>query len=179
MVTTVLGMMKRIFSMWIKNLSKEDTALINTYLDDSGKFLFYQMSRIDQHHALDVARIIITEAPDSKLFDQPKLIKAALLHDIGKVAGDFSFCSRILVGFIRRTKPTLRGKLAFTNPTSFWERVGYGFYVDLVHPARGAHMAKIFGVEPTVVEMIRHHHDPPHEGQSVELTWLQLADSRN
>jgi hypothetical protein len=26
--------------------------------------------------------------------------------------------------------------------------------------------------------MIRHHHDPPFEGQSPELTWLQLVDSR-
>ena len=40
-------------------------------------------------------------------------------------------------------------------------------------------MARAFGIESSVVEMIRHHHDPPRQGQRMELTWLQLADSKN
>lgn len=160
-------------------LNKEEQKLIDDYLDDAGKFLFSQMSKIDQHHSLAVAQTVLAQAAYLRGVKIKMLVKAALLHDIGKVEGDFNLVSRLIVGMIRRVRPTLRGKLAITNPQTLWEKIKYGCYVDLVHPARGAHMAKIFGIEPTVVEMIRRHHDPPHEGQSSELTWLQTADSRN
>jgi putative nucleotidyltransferase with HDIG domain len=128
---------------------------------------------------LAVAQTILTQAAYLRGVKIKALIKAALLHDIGKVEGDFTFLSRLFVGIVRRVKPTLRGKLAITNPKTRWEKYRYGCYVDLVHPARGAHMAKIFGIDSTVVEIIRRHHDPPRDGQSPELTWLQTADIKN
>ena len=137
------------------------------------------MSRFDQHHAIAVARSIIAEVKDPTVIDYKTLMVSALLHDIGKVEGDFNFFSRILVGLIKRIAPNLRGKLAFTNPNTFWEKVRYGFYVDLIHPLRGAHMAKVFGIDAAVVEMIRHHHDPPRQDQTIELTMLQKADNKN
>ncbi len=176
-----MGVIKRVMNSWGTKLSEEDRTFIETYLDDPGKFLFYQMSKLDQQHALTVARAVLLKAAieNTTKMELDTLIKAALLHDIGKVEGDFSFLSRILVGLVRRIKPTWRGRFAKTYPVTFWEKVGYGFYVDLVHPARGAHMARIFGVDKTVVDIIRHHHDPPRLGQSIELTWLQLIDNKN
>lgn len=175
-----LGLIKRIVNSWGKRMTPEDLALIDFYLDDPGKFLFGQMSRIDQRHTLTVARAILAKATTTTdKIELKTLVTAALLHDIGKVEGDFSFLSRIMVGFVRRVKPALRGKLAMRYPATFWERFRYSLYVDLVHPARGAHMAKIFGVEKEIVDIIRHHHDPPRAGQRIELTWLQLIDSQN
>lgn len=175
-----MGIIKRIFSAWGTRMGPEEIAFIDSFLDEPGKFLFSQMNKIDQQHAITVAKAIIDKATESaEKIELQTLVKAALLHDIGKVEGDFNFLSRIIVGFIRRVKPTWRGRFAMTYPVSFWEKIRYGFYVDLVHPARGAHMAKIFGIDKTVVEMIRHHHDPPRIGQSIELTWLQLIDSKN
>jgi putative nucleotidyltransferase with HDIG domain len=174
-----VGFIKRLGS-WNAKLTPQDIQIVDTYLDDSGKFLFYQMSRFDQHHALAVTREIISQlrdAPGSKNYDT--LIKAALLHDIGKVQGDFSFFSRILVGVVKRISPALRGKWAFTNPNTGWQKVRYGFYVDLIHPLRGAHMAKIFGIEPEIVEMIRHHHDPLLKEDTSDLALLQKADGKN
>lgn len=175
----MVGVLKRIFIGWFPKINKEEQKLIDDYLDDAGKFLFFQMSKIDQHHSLAVAQTILTQAAYLRGVKIKALVKAALLHDIGKVEGDFTLFSRLFVGAVRRVRPTLRGKLAITNPKTRWEKVKYSCYVDLVHPARGAHMAKIFGIEPTVVEMIRRHHDPPRDGQSPELTWLQTADHKN
>ena len=172
-----MGLVKRFLGN--RSLTPEDISLIDFYLDDAGKFLFFQMSKIDQQHSISVAKSILSKAINSEGVELLPLVKAALLHDVGKVEGDFNLWSRVFVGFVKRIQPALRGKLAFTNPNTFWEKIRYGFYVDLIHPARGAHMAKVFGIEPAVVEMIRRHHDPPHNGQSLELTWLQLADSKN
>ncbi|NLW45740.1 MAG: HDIG domain-containing protein [Firmicutes bacterium] len=172
-------MLKRIFIWWVPKLNSEERKLIDDYLDDAGKFLFSQMSKADQRHSLAVAQMIINQAAYLRGVKIKALVKAALLHDIGKIEGDFNWLSKLLVGLIRRVSPTLRGKLAITSPGTFWEKVKYGCYVDLIHPARGAHMAKVFGVDPAVVEMIRRHHDPPRESQSPELTWLQTADSKN
>lgn len=172
-------MLNRIFSWFVPKINNEERKLIDDYLDDAGKFLFSQMSKADQHHSLAVAQMILNQAAYLRGVKIKALVKAALLHDIGKIEGDFNWLSRLFVGLIRRINPTLRGKLAITNPDTIWEKVKYGCYVDLVHPARGAHMAKIFGIEPAVVEMIRRHHDPPRENQSPELTWLQTADNKN
>lgn len=173
-----MGFFKRLFS-WNSKLNQGDIELINSILDDSGKFLFYQMSRFDQQHALAVTRSIMVEFIEMEKSKNSTLIKAALLHDVGKVEGDFSFLSRMFVSMVKRVSPTMRGKLAFTNPNTYWEKVRYGFYVDLIHPVRGAHMAKVFGIERPVVDMIRHHHDPPRAEQSFELTLLQKADNHN
>jgi len=137
------------------------------------------MSRSDQDHSLAVAKTILKQTGNTGGVNLSVLIKAALLHDVGKVDGDFTFLSRIAAGIVRRLYPTCRGRLAALSPAGFWERLKYGFYVDLIHPARGSYMAGIFGTDAAVTDLIRRHHDSPKEGQEAELTWLQLADGKN
>ena len=116
-----MGLLKRIGS-WNAKLSPEDEQFLSEYLDDPGRFLFSQMSKIDQHHSIAVARQVMVEAAHSDGLEMNLLIKAALLHDVGKVEGDFNFLSRILVGLVKRVRPTLRGKLAVTYPVTFGRR---------------------------------------------------------
>ncbi|MGE5604593.1 MAG: HD domain-containing protein, partial [Bacteroidota bacterium] len=121
----MVGVLKRIFIGWFPKINKEEQKLIDDYLDDAGKFLFFQMSKIDQHHSLAVAQTILTQAAYLRGVKIKALVKAALLHDIGKVEGDFTLFSRLFVGAVRRVRPTLRGKLAITNPKTRWEKVKY------------------------------------------------------
>ncbi len=173
-----LGIIKRITDSWASTLATADLQLVDSYLDDPGKFLFFQMDLIDQMHAVSVARTVMTEAqPTDENYEL--LVKAALLHDIGKIQGDFNLATRIFVGVIRRAFPLIRDKLAKPQPQTFWDRIRYSCYVDLVHPGRGAQMAKVLGIESFVVELIRRHHDPTQANQSLYLTCLQNADNRN
>lgn len=174
-----MGVWKRLAGLWSPKLSPMDHELIESYLDDSGKFLFFQMNRIDQMHSINVAKMVIAQAGFIRGLDHHALVKAALLHDIGKVEGELGLVSRLVAGALRRIYPTGRNKLGIQSRKPMLGKIRYGFYVDLIHPVRGSHMAKIFGVEDRVVELIRHHHDPPRKDQEAELTWLQLADSRN
>ncbi len=170
---------KRIVNFWAAMLAPEDYRLIDLYLDESGAMLFFQMSKSDQLHAIGVARMILKDAGVG-IQPSSQLIQAALLHDIGKKAGDFNLMTRILVGLIRRLLPLQRGRLARVQPDGgFWNKLRYGCYIDLVHPVRGAQMAESCGIEAAAVDLIRRHHDPPRPAQSSELTKLQNADNQN
>jgi len=173
-----VGAFKRFFGLFRPKLTSTDRELIDAFLNDAGKFLFYQMSRVDQKHSVEVARAAITEAVDQQEIDLAALVQAALLHDIGKVEGELNGVNRVVAGFMRRVFPSLREKCSRTYRTGWW-KIRYGLYVDWVHPLRGSYMAQILGIEKSVVDLIRHHHDPPRPDQTPELTILQLADSKH
>jgi putative nucleotidyltransferase with HDIG domain len=174
-----LGGLKRMLSFKKAELLPVDLKLIDDYLDEPSKFLFFQMSKIDQCHCMDVAKTILNEAGYTRSLKLDKVIKAALLHDIGKIDGDLTFCSRLFVGLVRRVMPELRRKLAKKSSNGFWSKIRYGFYVDLNHPLRGSHMARIFGIDPAIVSLIRRHHDRLPDGQDEELALLQTADNKH
>lgn len=173
-----MGALKRFFGIFGGKLTRSDVDFVRSYLDEPGQFLFFQMSPVDQRHAVAVARELLSEVGYRRELDGLTLIKAALLHDIGKVEGDLNIVNRVVAGLIRRLSPSLRDKLSAPDQTGGW-KIRYGFYVDKVHPLRGSHMAQVLGIEAKVVELIRHHHDHPRDNQSSELTCLQLADNKH
>jgi len=170
-----LAVGQRVINLFRRKLNKVDRELVESYLDEAGLFLFNQMSFSDQKHAVTVARYLLSEKVDTQGANLRPLIKGALLHDVGKVKGEIAWWNRILVGLIRRFFPRLRTK---------WGKRGEGglnhaLYVDLHHPSRGAYMAESLGIDPTVVSLIKHHHDEPNERTNLELALLQNADAKN
>ena len=165
---------------WSRRLCRRELPLwdkdfIHLHLDDRGQFLFFQMDRSDQRHALAVAKAVLAKRGYQTGLPVEPLVQAALLHDIGKIEGDLPPLKRLLVGLIRRLAPGLRAKLAKRLGGSL-ERA---FYVDLNHAKRGAYMARAFGVSPEVASIIRSHHDAPQAGEPKILTYLREADGRN
>jgi|SRR5690554_272375 len=171
-----MGWRDRLGSMLGVRLNRKDRAFVDKNLDQAGRFLFSQMSIIDQRHTLRVARYIVKEATFQRGIDLKMLIQAALLHDAGKVKGEINWFYRILVGIIRRLFPRLRDKWAVRDKRFSFR---YALYVDLVHPSRGAYMAKSLGLAPEIVSLIRRHHDPPSGKYEPELALLQEADRKN
>lgn len=148
---------------------------IRLHLDEQARFLFMQMDPSDQRHALAVARTVMAKHGFQPGLPSAPLIQAALLHDAGKVRGDLSFLTRLAVGFLRRFSPGLQRRLADREGGP----LARACYVDLHHPARGAYMARTFGVSPEVAALIRAHHDPPRPGEPKTLTHLREADGGN
>ena len=156
-------------------LRKADRQLAESYLEEAGLFLFNQMSYADQKHAVNVGRYLLSAKVDTTGADLKLLIKAALLHDVGKVKGEISWWNRLIVGVIRRCFPKLRQKRAKRGEKG----LNHALYVDLTHPDRGAYMAQSLGIDSKVVSLIKHHHDPLNEQVSLELVLLQAADAKN
>jgi putative nucleotidyltransferase with HDIG domain len=164
---------KRLFR---RRLPAPDVEFVRQYLDERGQLLFFQMDLNDQRHSLGVARAILTKYGYQRAgVPMTPLMQAALLHDAGKVSGDLTTLSRIMVGFVRRLAPGLRPRLADREGNSFRRAC----YIDLHHAARGAYMAGTFGLPEEVTSIIRSHHNPPSPGERHVLTYLREADNRN
>ena len=116
--------------------------------------LFEKMSPGDQTHGLCVLRALGGEETAS-----PDVAQAALLHDVGKVAGRLSLPFRVLVVFLEWVGRGLLERLASAEPTS-WR---YPFYVHVHHAELGASRCREAGCSPLTVDLVRHHERPVDE----------------
>ena len=167
----------RIMQSARKGLDIQHRSFTERFLDANELFLFDQMAPWDQYHTVNTAMRILENCTNAGAGGRIKLtlIKAALLHDIGKVKGYAGLPTRLCVSIIRRVFPDYRRKHA----NRYGNRIQQALYVDLIHPARGAYMALSAGVLPEVANLIRHHHDEPHNSDSEELKILQEADAKS
>jgi hypothetical protein len=136
--------------------------------------LFERQSHGDQQHAYRVMRTLRSAGRN-----EPELLAAALLHDVGK-----SFCrtywwDRPLVVLLQGLVPGWSARLASGNVGS-WKRP---FVVKEQHAEWGADAAKKAGCSATTVVLIQRHQDPLRQCDGDRATrllaWLQWADDNN
>ena len=75
---------KQFFQAVFAKLNRDDEVLINTYLNEQERKLFYKLPKSEQVHSVRVARDVLKASLECGCYDV-LLIKAALLHDIGKI----------------------------------------------------------------------------------------------
>lgn len=134
---------------------------------EEGEFrLFLRMSAADQSHCLKVYALLRTEHGDD-----PELLRAALLHDVGKSLARLSVWDRVRVvlwdsrvfGFVARACGH-RGENDFV-------------VAHKMHAHRGAALAHAGGSPERVVRLIRHHDSPSEAALDASLMALLQADN--
>lgn len=139
-----------------------DLAPMRTLLPPPAQQLFQTMSRGDQRHSLDVYSALVERG----CTDQD-MLRAALLHDVGKGDKRVPFVMRPTVVILKQWTPSLLYRLAGENAQVAVPRWRRPFRDAWHHAERGGLLATDAGLSPRVAELIRTHHDPT--GPAAEL----------
>lgn len=146
-----------------------DIEVVSRYLNCREQELFYSMDTVDQRHCLDVAASCISNLRQHpKVLNYELLLKAALLHDVGKQAGDLSIPDRVSIVLLKTFAPQYYEKAA-RNPAK-------PYYISVNHAAIGAERCRYAGCSEELVHLVAHHHTG---GSGAELELLIIADNQN
>ena len=136
--------------------------------------LFKRLRRSEQQHSLNVLRTLRGWG-----YDNPPLMIAALLHDVGKTRAAYHLWDRVLVVLVRAAAPWLAVRLGNAEPIGLRRP----FAIAYRHPRWSAEMVRAAGADTLTVDLIENHDrpldHPPQTGMEHLLVALQAADNAN
>lgn len=167
----------RVWQFWQALGAKPLTAVawdeVTAVLSASELALFSQFSASEQRHSYRV----LCQLQEAGL-TEPALLKAALLHDVGKVKYPLRLGDRVLVVLGYHLWPQQAAQWA-AGEAEGWQRP---FVVKARHPEWGADMAQAAGSDALTISLIRRHQDKfesePANEEDRLLQQLQWADDR-
>ncbi len=156
--------LRQLFAALTARVSPDERALVAKTLSAAELRLFERMPRFDQRHCLDVYHTLVRGGYDDLL-----LLRAALIHDCGKVDDDGRPIPLIYYGLfvvVRKLVPSLYRRAA---------RDGRGplhpFAVHAAHDERGALLAAAAGSPAGLVAILRDYAARRTTVQTAALFW--------
>lgn len=168
--------MYRVKQLWwaltARPLSAETEREVQSILTSAEFAIFQRFSNNDKQHAIRVLRLL-----QQREQRDPSLLKAALLHDVGKARTRLSVLDRCLIVLASRLVPERAQAWGHNTREPFgWRKA---FVTKEQHPAWGADSAIAAGSDAQTVALIRWHQADlltmPH-GIIEPMRHLQWAD---
>jgi hypothetical protein len=154
----------QLFNALTAHLSPEEHAVAAAVLSQAELRLFERMPQHDQRHCLDVYRLLVRGG-----YNDPLLLRAALLHDCGKVDDRGRPIPLLYYGLfvvLKRVAPALYAWAA---------RDGRGplhpFAIHAAHDQRSASMAEAAGSPPELVATLRDYAERRITERTRALSW--------
>lgn len=150
-------------------IAPDERMLLSQLLNPGELRLFERMAQFDQRHCLDVYHTLVKGN-----HTDPHLLRAALLHDCGKVADDGRPIPLLYYGLfvvLMWLSPALYRRAAASGRGVLWP-----FAVHAVHEQRSVLLAEQAGSAPEVVRILHEYAEQQHTQQTAALHW---ADNLN
>lgn len=132
---------------FVPGLARPDDAFAASWLPSVEYDLYRRMDPRDRDHACRVARAVLAIAPRADAI----IVRAALLHDVGKADAPYRAWERIVVHVYTPASGTSR-RAPHRAVADAWRR-----HRD--HASRGAAMILAAGGDARVADLVLHHHD--------------------
>ncbi len=151
---------KQFYNGLMAKVTDEDKHFLNQYLTETEKELFFQLRLSEQYHSLNVAYGCLLETPQNT-----KLIKAALLHDVGKVGTNLTLINKSFVVVAKKLNIEKKYLPAFLKKA---------IEDQLSHPQRGYELLKKLNSEEYVLNIVLLHHQSDATERDIKI--LQKYD---
>lgn len=142
----------------------EDINFVKSYLNDKERELFFKLQIHEQVHSIKVARDVINISVKNNLYDII-IIKAALLHDIGKINSSLNIINKSIIILMDKFIPKITKKLMIIKPI-------YAYYN---HPYIGSKY--LYFENEDIQYLVKNHHNYYLNDEKLKI--LQEADCRN
>lgn len=165
------GRVKQFIRAVTARVTVDDGKYISAHLNAEEQKLFFAMSVADQAHCLRTAyRVERLVIEDKRGVNREFLIRCALLHDVGRRAGDLTILGKIFVVLITSIAPKFAERLEING--------NHALYVYHHHAELGAQKIQRIGLFKEA-KIIAKHHAPPKPEDPLELKLLRVADNEN
>ncbi|GCE26212.1 hypothetical protein KDA_16960 [Dictyobacter alpinus] len=167
LVNTVIYRLRQVRQQlgFVPSMTTEDYREVERWLSRPALNLFRTMTQADQQHSLRVCRGL-----QERGCQEPDMLAAALLHDVGKAEGRVPFWTRPAIVLGKRFAPSLLQRTVIEperielEPQPRWRQsISYAWY----HAEVGALLAAATGLSERAILYIRTHHQP--HGPAAEL----------
>lgn len=129
-----------------------DDAFAERLLSPAEYRLYLAMDARDRHHACQVTKVLLERHPEAT----DDLLRASLLHDVGKSGRPYRVLERILVHLMpSRPLPSEPRLSGFAG----------ALQMKLHHHTYGAQMIRSAGGSERVARLVAHHHDGGGEAE--------------
>jgi len=168
MLNRVVHRLKQFIFALKSRMTEDDRNFTRKYLKISEAALFDQLPEDIQKHSVMVARRALEIFMGHRYkIDERTLVRASLLHDVGKGLSRMGILDRTFLVMLRGAFPVLYDRLAAGGGRAGVHRDHAELAVELLRKA---------GVEEEVIEAVKGHNRPAAEGDSNELMILRKID---
>jgi putative nucleotidyltransferase with HDIG domain len=141
---------------FLPRLVRPDDTFARHYLSGAEYILYAKMDPRDRFHAVAVTKTLLKKYPNSS----SRLIRAALLHDIGKSSSRYRPVHRILAHIY--TPKSIPQTPRLHGLRGAWQR-------HLYHDQYGADLILSSGGDAKVADIVAKHHDPNGNREAAKL----------
>lgn len=159
----------QLFRATTGRITQQEQNLVEQHLTDCELLLFKRMAYFDQRHCIDVYTTLVRNG-----YHDSTLLRAALLHDCGKVDNDGRTIPLVYYGIfviLERFMPEL-----YTLAVSKGRGICSPFVIHHTHELRSVQLVQAAGGSSDIVSLLRDYADHRQTPYTQALQW---ADNQN